>query len=115
VAKTLSFLAACGMFALGCAGSDPVAPPMAADINANEVVTASVSANASACWGQASAVFAQMGEMGEHASQQPTPRLGLRNLARALYEAGVIADDSMASLGAFVADALGLSIDACMG
>jgi hypothetical protein len=39
---------------------------------------------------------------------------GLRNLARALYEAGVIADDSMATLGQFVASAMGLSIDACM-
>jgi hypothetical protein len=67
-----------------------------------------------ACWGQATAVFAQTGEMGEHASQQPTPRLGLRNLARALFEAGVIPDDSMQSLGAFVAAELGLSIDACM-
>lgn len=67
-----------------------------------------------ACWGQATAVFAQMGEMGKHASQEPTPRLGLRNLARALYEAGMITDDSMATLGQFVADALGLSIDACM-
>lgn len=27
-----------------------------------------------ACWGQATAVFSQMGEMGEHASQQPTGR-----------------------------------------
>lgn len=42
--------------------------------------------NPDACWGQASAVFAQTGEMGQHASQEPTPRLGLRNLARALYE-----------------------------
>ena len=66
-----------------------------------------------ACWGQASAVFAQTGEMGEHASQEETPRLGLRNLARALVEQGVIADDSMQALGAFVADTLGLSIDAC--
>jgi hypothetical protein len=66
-----------------------------------------------ACWGQASAVFAQTGEMGEHASQQETPRLGLRNLARALDDAGIIPDDSMQSLGAFVADALGLSIEAC--
>jgi hypothetical protein len=65
------------------------------------------------CWGQATKVFAQTGEMGEHASQEPTPRMGLRNLARALYEQGVISDDSMATLGAFVADALGLSIDAC--
>ncbi len=67
-----------------------------------------------ACWGQASQVFAQTGEMGEHASQQPTPRLGLRNLARALFDSGVLADDSMQSLGQFVADELGLSIEACM-
>ena len=65
------------------------------------------------CWGQASAVFAQMGEMGEHSSQQATPRLGLRNLARALDELGVTSDDSMASLGAFVADSLGLTVEAC--
>ena len=115
MAKTLTLLAACTMFALGCAGSDPVAPPQAADLAATEIVTESVSANTSACWGQASAVFARTGEMGLHASQEPTPRIGLRNLARALYDAGVIADDSMASLGAFVADALGLSIEACMG
>lgn len=67
-----------------------------------------------ACWGQASSVFAQTGMMGQHASQQPSPRLGLRNLARALAEAGVIPDDSMASLGVFVADELGLVIDACL-
>ena len=66
-----------------------------------------------ACWGQASAVFAQMGKMGEHASEQPTPRVGLGNLARLLYEAGVIADDSMTALGAFVSAELGLSVDAC--
>ncbi len=69
--------------------------------------------NSHACWGQATKVFAQSGVMGEHASQQPTPRLGLRNLARALYEAGVLPDDTMQSLGAFVAAALGLSISAC--
>ena len=67
-----------------------------------------------ACWGQATKVFAQTGAMGEHASQEPTPRLGLRNLARALYEAGIIPDDSMYSLGVFVSYELGLSIDACL-
>jgi hypothetical protein len=82
------------------------------------IVLGSVSALASspssdACWGQASAVFAQMGEMGEHSSSYDTPRLGLRNLARLLYNQGVIADDSMATLGQFVANALGMDIDAC--
>lgn len=66
-----------------------------------------------ACWGQATQVFAQTGEMGAHASQQPAPRLGLANLAEALYDAGVIGEASMQALGAFVADELGLSIDAC--
>jgi hypothetical protein len=74
---------------------------------------ASVAASA-ACWGQASAVFAQMGLLGKHSSQQPNPRLGLRNLARALADQGVIPDDSMASLGAFVATTLGLEIEACL-
>lgn len=69
--------------------------------------------NDNACWGQASAVFAKTGEMGEHSSSFETPRLGLRNLARLLYDAGLIPDDSMASLGAYVADELGLSINAC--
>ena len=77
-------------------------------------VTAEPANPQQACWGQASKVFAQTGAMGEHSSQQPSPRLGLRNLARALYEAGVIPDDSMYSLGVFVSSELGLSIDACM-
>lgn len=76
------------------------------------VATAQAADNS--CWGQATAVFAQTEDMGEHASQEPTPRLGLRNLARALYDAGEITDDSLQALGAYVADALGLSIDACM-
>jgi hypothetical protein len=66
-----------------------------------------------ACWGQATKVFAQMGAMGEHSSSFDTPRLGLRNLARALYDQGVIADDSMQALGQFVAAELGLEIEAC--
>lgn len=70
-------------------------------------------ASNASCWGQATHVFARTGALGEHASQQPTPRLGLRNLARALHEQGVIEDDSLQSLGAFVADALGFSIEAC--
>lgn len=78
------------------------------------------------CWGQASAVFAAMEDdptvagdfpgnaMGEHSASFGNPRAGLRNLARDLADAGIIPDGSMASLGQFVADALGLEIDACM-
>jgi hypothetical protein len=76
-------------------------------------VPAQAHANPNACWGQASSVFAQMGVMGEHSSSFETPRLGLRNLARALYADGTLEDDSMRSLGIFVSSALGLSIEAC--
>ena len=58
-------------------------------------------------------MFAQTGIMGEHSLSQANPRLGQRNLARALAHGGVTADDSMPSLGTFVATELGLSIDAC--
>lgn len=74
--------------------------------------TAAAAADPS-CWGQATKVFAATGEMGPHSSEQPTPRVGLRNLARSLADAGIIDDDSMASLGVFVSTELGLSIDAC--
>ncbi|HSM56262.1 MAG TPA: hypothetical protein VK879_08920 [Candidatus Sulfomarinibacteraceae bacterium] len=70
--------------------------------------------NPDACWGQASAVFAQTGEMGEHASQEETPRIGLRNLARQLYEADLLPDDSLQSLGQFVVAAWELEVDACL-
>jgi hypothetical protein len=65
---------------------------------------------APSCWGQASAAFAQTGMMGEHSSSFETPRLGIRNLARAALGP----DATMADLGVFVADALDLSIDSCM-
>lgn len=76
--------------------------------------TASAGPNDKACWGQATKVYAQTEGMGQHASGQPNPRLGLRNLARALYAEGIIDDDSMQALGMFVAEELGLSIEACM-
>jgi hypothetical protein len=108
----------CLVLFLGCTGESLLSPDKEAAVRTPSSSTATGSAwsqaNDQACWGQATKVFAQMGEMGEHASQQPTPRLGLRNLARALYEEGVIPDDSLQALGAFVASAYGLSIDACM-
>jgi hypothetical protein len=65
------------------------------------------------CWGQASAAYARLGEMGSHASEQTVPRVGLRNLARSLAAEDVIEDDSMQSLGAFVAVSEGLFIASC--
>ncbi len=71
--------------------------------------------NYAACWGQATAVFAQMGEMGEHASQEETPRAGLGNLARQLYDDGVLADDTIQALAAWLVSIdENLTVDACM-
>jgi hypothetical protein len=89
----------------GCSADRILATPDPASLGAGP--------SAGACWGQASAVFARTGAMGEHSRSFDTPRLGLRNLARLLYEAGVLEDDSMQALGAFVAAQLGLEIDAC--
>ena len=78
------------------------------------VLTASAATpNDQACWGQATKVFAATGELGQHASSEPTPRLGLANLARSLFAAGIIPAPTMQALGAFVTTHLGLSIDAC--
>jgi hypothetical protein len=55
-----------------------------------------------------------MGVMGEHASQEATPRIGLANLADALADAGIIPEGTMEALGVFVSSALNLSIDACL-
>ena len=66
------------------------------------------------CWGQASAVFSQTGEMGKHSSSFPTPRLGLKNLAELLYANGDIPEPTMAALGVYLASELGLSIEKCL-
>jgi hypothetical protein len=92
-----------------CSSSSPVAPSsMGAEAGAQAVTTSN------ACWGQATQVFARTGVMGQHASQEDTPRAGLRNLARSLYQLGLLPDDSLQSLGAFVAVEYKLSIDACL-
>jgi hypothetical protein len=70
-------------------------------------------ANDNACWGQASAAFARTGIMGEHASEQTVPRVGLANLARSLYELEIIEEPTIQALGQFVAEAEGLEIEAC--
>jgi hypothetical protein len=111
-------------FTTGCTDAPVLGPAATGEVRVTEIdgagapglqqarVRASISDQA--CWGQASRVFAQMGEMGEHSSSYPTPRLGLRNLARMLYDMGVIEEDTMQALGAYVASELGLRIDACL-
>jgi hypothetical protein len=103
----LATVMAGALFLAGCA--DPAAPDQAL---APE--SASFAAASQSCWGQATKVFAQTGEMGPHSSQQANPRLGLANLARYLYNEGVIPEPTLQALGAWVAAELGLSIDACL-
>ena len=68
-----------------------------------------------ACWGQASRVFAMARKMGVHSSSfAGEPRVGLANLARLLFEDGVLSEGTMQALGDFVATAEGYSIEACM-
>lgn len=93
---------------IGCTADSMVAT------NEAEGPSIESAANENACWGQASAAFAQAGEMGYHSSNQSNPRLGLANLADLLFEAGIIEEGSMQALGAFVADAWGVTIDACL-
>jgi hypothetical protein len=86
----------------------------AAAIGVAPLTASAAGPNDHACWGQATRVFAATGELGQHASSEPTPRLGLANLARGLFDQGVIPGPTMQALGTFVAAQLGLSIDACM-
>jgi hypothetical protein len=91
-----------------------VALTMAATLGLAPLAASAATPNPQACWGQATKVFAATGQLGQHASSEPTPRLGLANLARALFDQGVIPAPTMQALGAFVSAQLGLSIDACM-
>jgi hypothetical protein len=103
---------------LGCGqGPSSIGPTSPSGVSLGAGVSADArlaQRNERACWGEASEALARLGEMGIHASQQSTPRLGLRNVARALYEAGVLPDDTLQALGAFLSSALGLSIDSCL-
>ena len=112
------FICAASVLAAACAqGSiSPTSP--SAVLSSAVAVSSSLEARAArsdkACWGEATEALARLGEMGYHASHQDSPRLGLANIARVLYEAGVLADDSLQALGAFLSSALGLSIESCL-
>lgn len=62
------------------------------------------------CWGMNSAQAAQyLGGLGEHASSQDSPRMGIGNTARALGLAGP------GELGAFLASVDGIDATTCGG
>lgn len=56
------------------------------------------------CWGVVSSQLAHVeGGIGEHASSQATPRLGLGNVARLFYDLGLIDDPHVSDLGSLLA------------
>ena len=56
------------------------------------------------CWGVVSAQRATtVGDVGEHASAQSTPRLGLGNTARLLFELGLSGGEHVSDLGSALA------------
>jgi hypothetical protein len=74
-----------------------------------------VKAYTQACWGQATAAFAQMDEMGLHSSQEPTPRNRLAIHASYLYDEGVLDASTLQALGAFLVSIdPDLIVEACM-
>ena len=118
---TLVLVFALTVLAIGCAqesGSlSPTSPSIAALSRGPSPATSAVPLGARsdrACWGEATQAFAQLGEMGYHASHQDTPRLGLRNVARLLHDLHFLRDDTLQSLGAFLSSATGLSIASCL-
>ena len=76
-------------------------PALAVPSTALAVPDDSVPAN---CWGVVTSQFAKADRgIGEHSSSQTNPRLGLGNVARALFEAGLIDDPHVSDLGALLA------------
>lgn len=62
------------------------------------------SASSMNCWGVVSSQLAHVeGGIGDHASSQETPRLGLGNVARLFYEQGLIDSPTLSALGSFLA------------
>lgn len=56
------------------------------------------------CWGVVSSQLARAeGGIGEHSSSQTSPRLGLGNVAKLLFDLGLISDPHVSDLGALLA------------
>ena len=68
------------------------------------------------CWGVVSAQRATtLHDIGEHASAQSTPRLGLGNTARLLFEIGLTAGPHVSDLGSGLATLDGIPETSCGG
>lgn len=66
------------------------------------------------CWGVVSSQLASTEHsMGEHASSQGEPRLGLGNLARMLYELGITSGPHVSDMGSFLATVDGVEATQC--
>jgi hypothetical protein len=62
------------------------------------------SSSSTNCWGVVSSQLAHVeGGIGDHASSQETPRLGLGNVARLFYDQGLIESPTLSALGSFLA------------
>jgi len=76
-------------------------------------VAAAAPANAN-CWGVVSAQRATtLGDIGQHASAQSTPRLGLGNTARLLFDLGLTAGPHVSDLGSGLATLDGIPETSC--
>jgi hypothetical protein len=68
------------------------------------------------CWGAVTAQRAvAVGDVGEHSSAQATPRSGLGNVARALFDLGLTSGPHVSDLGTTLATLDGIEATACGG
>jgi hypothetical protein len=66
------------------------------------------------CWGVVTSQRASSeGDIGEHASAQPTPRAGLGNVARLLFDLGISSGPHVSDLGTALASLDGLDSTSC--
>ena len=66
------------------------------------------------CWGVVTSQRATtVGDIGEHASSQDVPRLGLGNVARLFVELGLLIEGHVSDLGTFLAEIDGIAATEC--
>ena len=69
------------------------------------------------CWGVVTSQLAQSstGAVGDHSSSESTPRIGLANVALALFNEGVIGSPHISALAIFLAEIDGVPETQCGG